>query len=154
MDYSDDICAYEFTTGQVEVMQAFYYYERLENFRSEISLGLSVPSDPIDIEAGMSQIFKLSTTKCSVVCRTKATSGDADLFIRLESAPVFNANADICVSEGNDSNEECTISRGAAPGVYAAICGDRPGNNKCASIDVYIGVQGFDDVNGVTVTCS
>lgn len=164
MDYSDDICLYEFTAGQMEVMQAFYDSERLKDYTPDIPLKLSIPSEPIDIGEGKTKLFTLNTAKCNVICKTKASDGDADLYLHVGSVPSYT-NTDLCASDTGDSNEECTVSQRDAEGssrsdgFYAAFCaqgGDKPPpvDNACESIDIYIAVYGYSDVSGLTVTCT
>lgn len=167
MDYSDDICLYEFSAGQREVMQAFYVSERLKHYNGpDIPLQLSIPSEPVDIGEGKTKIFTLSTTKCNVLCKTKASDGDADLYLHVGSVPTYDSNTDVCTSETGDSNKECIVSQskneGSSPsnGFFAAFCARGGGNkpppvdNACENIHIYIAVYGYTDVYGLTVTCS
>jgi hypothetical protein len=176
MDYSDDVCLYEFTDGQTTVMQACWDMYRLGNGsdRPEIELSLGVPSAPLYLVPGESQVYRLdiSDVEGNVICTTSGDEGDADLYVSLDSPPSFDIS-DCCVSESEDSIESCgrVITTVRRPPFFCSIflflfwpfsllCPDPDEDDMCEDPDaiattLYAGVKTYDiySLQELTIAC-
>jgi len=106
MDYSDDICMYKWTNGQIDAMHAsidFYRSGSTPDMRP-VQLTEAVWTDVYTVAEGFVRQFyiDLSTTD-AVICETTANNGDIDLFV----GETENIDESQSSSEGPTSNEIC-----------------------------------------------
>jgi len=115
MDYSDDVCMFTWTQGQIDVMHAnieFYRSGKTPDLRPEL-LSDGYHSEDYTMAPGFTRNFYIHVpTKSNVTCSTRAEGGDVNLYMNWGgSVTDFD-----CSSEGDDSTESCEIgpSQGAA----------------------------------------
>jgi hypothetical protein len=124
MDYSYDVCMYEFTQDQASVIR-----DNIDTYRtpgskigkeSLIELTIAVTSGPYSLIAGAAQQFTLPIPAASMVtCKLTENDGDLDLFMNGDgSLEEFD-----CAQETESATETCSIepeSGTAYALVYAA----------------------------------
>ncbi|GAX28675.1 hypothetical protein FisN_33Hh050 [Fistulifera solaris] len=161
MDYSDDVCMYEFTTGQKETMLAMWEFYRLGDggiaADEIIQLQLGVPSNPIDLFPREKQLYKLPTSTCEVTCTLSGDKeGDVDLFVEYDQVPQYN-DGDSCVSESGGNTESCRL-QSSGRSLVPLGCRNRS-RRQCNDLTVdaiYVGIQGYgiSTAKSLVVTCS
>lgn len=113
MDYSDDVCMFEFTPGQAEAMMANFdaYRNPGTNIDSDLAFnlteaGIAGPyTEPVQ---GM-QVFRLDVPrKSTVTCETftPQQGDDVDLFVNWDG----NLDTFDCESTSNSPTEVCTVA--------------------------------------------
>jgi len=108
MDYSDDICTYTWTKGQIEVMHANieFYRSRYSMDRLPVKLRNREWSKKYTMASGFTRHFFLYVlTNSKVRCETRADGGDIDLFMNWDG----NAADFECSSQTLGSIESCEI---------------------------------------------
>jgi len=108
MDYSSDICLYEWTPGQIDVMHA-----NIEFYRSGITVDLKpvqlatgLLSDKYTMADGLARQFYMDVpASASITCTTTAVGGDVQLYVNWDG----NYETFECVSETEGSDETCTV---------------------------------------------
>ena len=112
MDYSDDVCMFEFTAGQKLVMQACWDIYRLGNDsnRPLLDLALGRASSRLNLAPGERQTYFMSIAGVNkaIECLLLGNEGNADLYVDVNAAPRFDG-PDCCNSSLANSDESCII---------------------------------------------
>ncbi len=120
MDYSDDICLYKWTPGQIDVMHAnieFYRSGITADF-NPVQLTTGVLSDKYTMPDGLGRQFYMDVpASATITCTTTAVSGDVNLFVNWDG----NDKTFECKSESEGSSAEtCTVGPNSGR-VYAWV---------------------------------
>jgi len=109
MDYSDDICMYTWTPGQIQVMHANidFYRSGLTPLFSAVKLMNDTWSRNYTMAKGFTRYFYIDASAPSnVLCNTSAVGGDIDLFMNWDGSFV---TFDCSSEEMGSSHESCEI---------------------------------------------
>jgi len=108
MDYSFDVCMYEWTQGQINVMHANIEFYRLASTPDLLPVELTpnILSDSYTMAQGFARQFYVNVSSfAKVICQATADNGNIDLYMN------WNGNLDSfdCTSETPFSQEICMI---------------------------------------------
>jgi len=141
MDYSYDVCMFEFTQEQADVMQAIQYAYRTPGSTETlepIGLPYDETSPPLTLSRAETQTFQLPAVDAgtTVTCTTSCNNGDADLFVNWGAIPELDDSGAVdCSSTSEGSNEGCSVVSPA----------DQP---------LFVRVEAWLAFEGLTVSCT